>query len=392
MLSSRLPLNLTANALSQRLAALHASGVAIIDLTQSNPTRAGISYPAGLLDALADARALSYEPHPLGMWSARAAVAGDFARRGLRVDPSHIALTASSSDAYGLLFKLLCDVGDEVLVPTPSYPLFEHLARLESVRAVPYPLERHGAWRIDMAALTASCTDRTRAVLVVSPNNPTGSWLHRDDLAELAALCAERRLALIGDEVFADYPLDHAAGRVSVLEQAQALTFALGGLSKSIALPQVKLGWIAVSGPAPEVEAALAAYEIIADTYLSVATPVQVAAPALLARGAAVREAIGARTRHNLDALRSVAAGFPEVSVPPVDAGWSAVMQVPAIRHEADLVMELLDRDRILVHPGYFFDFPHEAFLIVSLLVEPAVFTEAIGRTLSRATQVAVAR
>lgn len=385
MRSSRLPANLAANAVTQRLAALAAAGVEVLDLTCSNPTRAGIPYPEDLLRSLADPRALSYDPDPLGLPAARAAVAGELARRGLRVDPACIALTASTSEAYGLLFKLLCDPGDEVLVPTPSYPLFEHLAALDSVRARPYALDRHAAWRIDVPALAAACTPRTRAILVVSPNNPTGSWLHRDDLAALARLCAERELALIGDEVFADYPLAEAPAAASVLDQAEALTFALGGLSKSIGLPQVKLGWIAAAGPAPAVRAALDAYEIVADTYLSVSTPVQVAAPALLRDGAAVREAIRARTRRNLAALRERAAAVPEVTVPPVEAGWSAVIQVPAVRSEEALVLELLEHDRVLVHPGYFFDFPREAFLVVSLLPEPAAFDAGVARVLARA-------
>lgn len=386
MHSSRLPADLTPNAVTQRLAALRLQGVEILDLTESNPTRAAIAYPSRLLDALADPRALSYDPHPLGLLTARDAVASDFARRGLTVDPARIALTASTSEAYGLLFKLLCDPGDEVLVPRPGYPLFEHLGALEAIRAVPYLLERHGSWRVDMASVRAACTSRTRAVLIVSPNNPTGSWLHRDDLAALSAFCAGRGLALIGDEVFADYPLDEAPDQASVLDGTEALTFALGGLSKSAGLPQVKLGWIAMGGPADQVAAALHAYEIVADTYLSVSTPVQVAAPMLIRGGATVREAIRVRTRRNLDALRARAAAFPAVTVLPVEAGWSAVVQVPALRKEEALVLALLELDHVLVHPGYFFDFPHEAFVIVSLLVEPAIFDVAIDRTLSRTT------
>lgn len=416
MPSSRLPADLSPNAVTQTLAALRARGVEVLDLTESNPTRAGIEYPPRLLDALADPRGLSYEPHPLGLASAREAVARDYARRGLSQDAASIALTASTSEAYSFLFKLLCNPGDEVLVPRPSYPLFEHLAGLESVTARTYPLERHGSWRIDLAALDEACGPRTRAVLVVSPNNPTGSWLHRDDLAALAAVCAERGLALIGDEVFADYPLDapvegaylvegtslevpntdvrRMAGtpsrvpptHASVLDQRDALTFALGGLSKSVGLPQVKLGWIAVQGPDASVASALRAYEVIADTYLSVSTPVQLAAPALLEQGAVVRERIRARIQRNLDALRKQASAFPALTLLPPDGGWSIVIQVPSFRSEEALVLELLERDHVLVHPGFFFDFPHESFVIVSLLVEPRVFDAGVARVLSRAT------
>ncbi len=386
MPSSRLPTDLTPNAVTRTLAELQARGVQVIDLTESNPTRAGIEYPPGLLDALADPRALTYEPNPLGLPSARAAVAADFARRGLTVDPATIALTASTSEAYSLLFKLLCDAGDEVLVPRPSYPLFEHLAGLESVTAVPYTLEGHGSWRIDVASLGEAFGPRTRAVLVVSPNNPTGSWLHRADLADLSALCADRELALIGDEVFADYPLGESPYKASVLEQRDVLTFALGGLSKSAGLPQVKLGWIAVAGPTSKVTPALQAYEVIADTYLSVSTPVQVAAPALIERGETVRASIRARTRRNLDVLRAKVKAFPALAVLPVEAGWSAIIQVPSFRSEESLVLDLLERDHVLVHPGYFFDFPSEAFVIISLLVEPRAFDAGIARVLSRAT------
>ncbi len=385
MLSSRLPTDLTPNAVTRTLAAVRARGIEVLDLTESNPTRAGIAYPPGVLAALSDPRALSYEPDPLGLPGARAAVAADFARRGLTVDPAHIALTASTSEAYSLLFKLLCDPGDAVLVPRPSYPLFEHLARLESVTAVPYGLEWHGSWRIDLASLHEACGPRVRAVLVVSPNNPTGSWLHRDDLADLSRVCGERDLALIGDEVFADYPLDDAPHKASVLDQRNALTFALGGLSKSAGLPQVKLGWMAVGGPASKVASALRSFEVIADTYLSVSTPVQVAAPALIEQGATVRANIRARITRNLDRLRANASVFPALTVLAVEAGWSAVVQVPSFRTEEALVLDLLERDHVLAHPGYFFDFPHEAFIIVSLLVEPRAFDAGVERLLSRA-------
>jgi aspartate/methionine/tyrosine aminotransferase len=383
--SSRLPADLGPNAVTQAVAAALARGTPLADLTESNPTRVGVAYPAGLLDPLADARGLAYDPQPMGLPSAREAVAGELERRGLRVDPGRIALTASTSESYSLLFKLLCDAGDDVLVPQPSYPLFEHLASLEAVRAVPYTLEYHGGWRIDMPSLERACTRRARAVLVVSPNNPTGAWLHRDDLAALAALCASHGMALIGDEVFADYPLDDAPHKASVLDQQDVLTFALGGLSKSVGLPQVKLGWIAAAGPAAAVSSALRAYEVAADTYLSVSTPVQIAAPMLLQRGAVVRAALHARVRRNLDTLRALAASVPAAPVLPGVAGWAAPIRVPALRSEEALVLELIQRDGVLVHPGYFFDWPREAFLIVSLLVPPVLFDDAIVRVLGRA-------
>ena len=386
MRSSRLPRDLTPNALSAGLARMRAEGRPVADLTLSNPTRAGIPYPLDLLAPLADPAGLSYEPEPFGLATARAAVAADFARRGVAVAPDRVCLTASTSEAYALLFKLLCDPGDRVLVPQPSYPLFEHLTALECVQAVPYALELHGAWRLDVAAIERSLDDRTRAVLVVSPNNPTGSIVQSGELEELAALCASRGVALIGDEVFADYRLDGAAPAVSVLQQSRALAFALGGLSKSVGLPQVKVAWIAVNGPDALVAEALAGLEIVADTFLSVSTPAQVALPRLLMHGAVVRHAIRERTARNLSALTAAVAAAPAVTLLPPAGGWCAVLQVPSLVSEEALVLALLEHDGVLVQPGYFFDFPREAFVVVSLLVDPGVFDPAIARVLARAT------
>ena len=245
----RLPRNLEPNALARLVQAKRRAGAAIADLTESNPTRAGLSYPDDLLAPLADPRALEYDPQPLGLWSARAAVAADFRRRGIVLSADRVALTSSTSEAYALLFKLLCDAGDHVLVPHPSYPLFEHLTQMESVIAVPYALEYHGAWRIDLDSVRAAAGDRVRAILVVSPNNPTGSFLHRLDLAALAELAAARNLPIIGDEVFADYRLDPSPAPTHVLAAGEVLAFSLGGLSKSAGLPQLKLGWIGFGGP-----------------------------------------------------------------------------------------------------------------------------------------------
>lgn len=385
MPSSRLPQNLEPNAVSRAIEAKRRGGVAIIDLTETNPTRAGFDYPKALLEPLANPRALEYDPQPLGLWQARAAVAADFRRRGIVISADRVALTSSTSEAYGLLFKLLCDADDAVLVPHPSYPLFEHLTRLESVRAVPYALEYHGAWRIDMDAMRRLPADRVRAILIVSPNNPTGSFLHRDDLAELSELAVSRGWAIIGDEVFADYSLDAAPAATHVLAGAEVLTFSLGGLSKSAALPQLKLGWIGCGGPTDKVDEAMKAYELIADTYLSVSTPVQAAAAELILSGEAIRAQILARLRRNLESLRGLAAGHPSLNVLRVEGGWCAVIQVPQLQPEEALVLDLLDQDSVLVHPGYFFDFAREAFIIVSLLVEPTQFDRAMARVLARA-------
>lgn len=387
LFSRRAPDRLDLNRLAQAVQGYRASGRPLCDLTESNPTRAGLVHSPDVLSALAVPSGVVYEPEPFGLPAARAAVARDLARRGVEIATDRIVLTASTSEAYSYLFKLLCDPGDEVLVPTPSYPLFEHLARLDAIRAVPFAMEFHGVWSIDIGAVAHAATPATRAVLVVSPNNPTGGYLKRSELAALATLCQERSLALIGDEVFFDYPLEAPhAPTASVLEQEDVLTFSLGGLSKSAALPQVKLGWVALGGPAREVQRALTRLELIADTYLSVSTPVQLATASLVEAGTRLRSRIQDRVRSNLAALQRLAAVQPSCDVLPVEGGWSAVVQVPATRGEEELVLQLLEQDGVLVHPGYFFDFAREAFVVISLLAPPAVFEAGAARLLERAS------
>ncbi len=379
--SNRLPPRTDENALSRALAALRRDGIGIVDLTESNPTRAGFDYPPDLLQPLADARALTYDPHPLGLRSAREAVAQDCARRGVRVAADAVVLSASTSESYAWLFKLLCNPGESVLVPQPSYPLFEHLTRLEGLHVATYDLHYHGRWEIDVAS-AAAAPAATRAMLVVSPNNPTGSFISRRELEQVAALCRQRGWALIVDEVFADYALEERAPLTDIATRVDVLSFTLGGASKSLGLPQVKLGWTIVGGPPAERDAALAGLELVADTFLSVGTPVQMAAPALLRRGAAIRDAIHGRVRRNLDRAREIAARYPSCEVLRVEGGWCAPVRVPATRSEEALVLDLLQRERILVHPGYFFDFPHEAFVVVSLLPDENIFAQAFDRTL----------
>lgn len=381
--SGRLPSSLASNRLAAAVAARRASGAPLIDLTASNPTAAGFEYPADLLAPLASPRNVRYEPEAAGLAEARAAVAADFARRGSIVVPSNIVLTASTSEAYGYLFKLLCAPGDDVLVPQPSYPLFEWLTRLDSVVSIPYRLEYHGRWAIDAGALASAVTERTKAILLVSPNNPTGSYVTREDFARLAEIAPG--VPLIGDEVFWDFPLaDAPADRASVLDSGRALAFSLGGLSKSAALPQLKLGWIAMSGDLLRVAAARAQLELIADTYLSVSTPVQTAAEGLIAAGAGMRGQILARATRNLESLRAAVTRCPALNLLRTEGGWSAVLRVPATRAEEDLVIALVEEDGVLVHPGYFFDFAHEAFLVVSLIAPPDEFDRGVAAIAGR--------
>jgi aspartate/methionine/tyrosine aminotransferase len=381
MFSSRLRQSAGRNRLAVALDRRREAGLPVVDLTLSNPTRAALRYPPDLLRPLADSRALCYEPDPFGLLSAREAVADDFARRGTPVPPDRIVLTASTSEAYSLLFKLLCDPGDTVLAPRPSYPLVEHLTELDGVLLDHYGLEIQGRWAIDVDTirekLSAPAGKRIRAIVLVSPNNPTGSIVKDGELDAIVTLARERQLAIIADEVFADYPIS-GAPPPSVLRQQSALTFALGGLSKTAGLPQVKLGWIGVGGPPALVDQAMGRLETISDAYLSVSTPVQVAVRDLLTAGAAIQAQIQQRVRDNFVAISKVASRYPACSIMPLEAGWYAVMQVPAVKSEEMIVLDILDRTGILVHPGYFFDFEREAFLVISLLPEPAVFTGAL--------------
>jgi hypothetical protein len=380
MFSSRTAFDLRPNRLTLAREAKRQAGVPLLDLTESNPTRVGLSRPNDVLLPLADPAALRYEPEARGSLRAREAVAADHARRGLPVEPERLLLTASTSEAYAFLFKLLCDPGDAILVPRPGYPLFDFLAGLESVRVDAYPLEYDGRWRIDMAALREKVTARTRALVVVNPNNPTGSFLKQDERAEIEELCAGRGIALVSDEVFADFALRDVPDRASSFAvDGPALAFALGGLSKSCGLPQVKLGWIAASGPEGLRLEALHRLEVVADTFLSVSTPVQVAAPRLIGRLDELQEPIRQRIAKNLARLEA-RTSHSAATLLHAEGGWAAVLRVPATLSEEDQVMRLLEDHDVLVHPGYFFDFPSEAYLVLSLVPEPGVFAEGVER------------
>jgi alanine-synthesizing transaminase len=384
MFSSRLNWGTPPNPLAKLLAEKRASGAAILDLTESNPTAAGFTYPADrILNALADPRSLCYEPSPAGLLAARSAVSEYY---GGLVETTRILLTASTSEAYGFLFKLLADPGDEVLVPRPSYPLFDFLAALESVRVVEYPLVYHRGWSIDFDALARQITPRTRAVVVVNPNNPTGSYLKRSELLELSDLCRRHELAIISDEVFCDYALtDDPRRAASLVDVHDVLTFSLSGLSKLIGLPQLKLGWIVTSGPPEGRDQAVDRLELIADTYLSVGTPVQWAAAPLLVLRESMQAQILGRVRVNLTYLRSQIGSDSPWRVLDVEGGWYAVIQAPRIHSEEDWALILLGEDDVLVQPGFFFDFESEAFLMASLLTPPGIFQEGIRRILARA-------
>jgi aspartate/methionine/tyrosine aminotransferase len=380
VLSARTAFDLRTNRLAQALARRQARSAPLLDLTESNPTRAGLLPRPEVLAALAHPAALRYEPDPRGRRSAREAVARDYARRGLAVEPERLVLTASTSEAYSFLFKLLCDPGDRVLVPRPGYPLFEFLGRLESVEVASYPLRYEGAWHIDLGALEEALDPRVRAVVVVNPHNPTGSYLKGEERARIDALCAQRGIAIVSDEVFADFALREVRDRApSFALDGTALAFAMGGLSKSAGLPQLKLGWVAVSGPAAVRDLALGRLEVVADSFLSVATPIQVAAPGLLEGIEALQAPIRARLALNR-ALAAARVRGTAATLLDAEGGWYAVLQVPATIGEEERVLRLLEEQDVLVHPGYFFDFPQEAYLVASLLTDPDVFAKGIER------------
>jgi alanine-synthesizing transaminase len=356
--SSRTPGQLAPNRLATAVAARRAAGLPLLDLTCSNPTEVGLDYPtAELAAALAAGAAAPYRPDPRGLESARVELAGR-----LGAAPERIFLTASTSEAYGYLIKLLCDPGDELLVPIPSYPLFEHLARLDAAHARPYRLGPAPRFALDADRVEVELGERTRAVVVVTPNNPTGQVASAAELAELAELCAGRGLALISDEVFADY-----ASAPSALAAEGPLRFSLGGLSKSCGLPHFKLGWLAMAGPPEACEAAALRLEHIADSYLSPSTPVMAALPLLLDIGSGIRAAIAARIADN----RRRAAELLGPRLLDASGAWTAVITLDPDTDEEDLAVGLVERRGVLVHPGYFFDFDRGAHAVVSLLVPP---------------------
>jgi aspartate/methionine/tyrosine aminotransferase len=380
MFSSRFRWDLRPNRITLLLEARRREGKEILDLTQSNPTHAGIEYPREIAAALSDPEILHYDPLPAGSPTARTAVAAYYAARGHSVPVDQILVTASTSEAYAYLFKLLTDPGDHVLAPRPSYPLFEFLAAMESIEAAHYPLVYHGGWSIDMDALASAIDARTRAVIVVNPNNPTGSYLKAGERKALTALAAERGIALISDEVFSDYAFGADPERAATLAGTEeCLAFSMSGLSKIAGLPQMKLGWVVASGPDALRREAMAKLEWIADTYLPVSAPVACAAPRLIQMGETVQRQIRERTAANLRFARETLAGSA-AGILAVEGGWYVTLQMPRIRGEEEWALELLNRHGVLVQPGYFYDFYAEAFLVVSLLTGPDIFRQGLAR------------
>jgi alanine-synthesizing transaminase len=385
--SHRLSWNFPPNWFSLLIEDKQNKGVPLLDLTVSNPTQEIAEYPHDeIRRAYANIADFTYRPDPFGSKQARCAVAEMYAQQGIPISPDQLVLTASTSEAYALLFKLLCDPEDEVLAPAPSYPLFEFLAGLESVRIVPYRLRYEGVWRIDFTNLCEQISSRTRAVVIVNPNNPTGSFLKKDEKAELIELARHRELPIISDEVFMPYSLGNTnEGMTTLINSHTYLTFSLNGLSKWAGMPQMKLGWIVVNGSVAERAIARERLEVLSDTYLSVSTPVQEVLPELLKIGSTIQRAIVQRVGRNLDALDALLTNSP-VHRLHTEGGWSVIMRLPDTATEDLWMARLIEEKKVVAHPGYLFDMDSEPFLVVSLITRPEVFDEGIRRIRELAT------
>lgn len=382
MFSTRTNWNLTTNRLSEALARHRASGKALLDLTASNPTQCGFQYAShAIMRALCSPRAIEYLPDPKGIETVRRAVTHYYTECGFRVPAQNIVLTTSTSEAYSFVFRLICNPGDELLIPTPSYPLFDFLADIQDVKLKRYPLVYDHGWQIDLHALEQAITSNTRGIIVVHPNNPTGHFTKPAEIAAINQLCASRSLAIIADEVFLDFSL-LPARPVSFSANAPALTFTMSGLSKISGLPQMKFAWLAVSGPEELRREALARLEVIADTYLSMNAPIQLAAPIFLEMRQGFQEQVMARVGTNLAELDRLLAGQKICTRLEVEGGWYVVLRVPATRSDEDLALELLGQKDLYVHPGHFYDFPQDGYLVVSLITPEKDFTQGIKRLL----------
>ena len=383
MFAERTNWNLAGNRLSEALARHRAGGKRLLDLTASNPTECGFAYDSEvILAALQNPAALRYEPNPKGLESARAAVTEYYSARGVGISAEDIVLTTSTSEAYSFVFRLLCNPGDELLIPAPSYPLFGVLADIQDVKLVRYPLVYDHGWQIDLHSLRQAITPRTRGVIVVNPNNPTGHFVKEKELAKLNELCSARGMAVIADEVFLDFALG-TARPVTLAGNVGALTFAMSGLSKIAGLPQMKMAWVVASGPGDLKRQAMERLEVIADTYLSPNTPVQLATPAFSEQRHGFQKQLIKRVRKNLTELDQQLAKQETCSRLELEGGWYAVVRVPATGSDEELAIELLTKENVYVHPGHFFDFAAEGYLVVSLIAREDEFAEGMRRVLS---------
>jgi len=382
MFASRTNWNLKPNRLAEALERHKASGRRLLDLSASNPTECGFRYDAAaIMRSLCAPASLQYHPDPKGLKSARQAVSDYYAENGEQVSIDDLILTASTSEAYSFIFRLLCNPGDEILIPTPGYPLFDFLADVNDVQLIRYPLFYDHGWHIDMHALKQAITPRTRGVIVVHPNNPTGHFTKAEETAQLNQICSANQMAIIADEVFLDFSL--GAPQKSFVGNAGALTFTMSGISKISGLPQMKFAWLAVNGTEAKRREALARLEMIADTYLSLNAPIQLAAPTLLKQRIAFQQQITVRVRKNLLELDAQLEEKQGVGRLIVEGGWYAVLRVPATRPDEELALELLEKHDVYLHPGHYYDFPSDGYLVVSLITPEQDFEEGLRRVLA---------
>jgi len=383
MFSKRTEWKLQPNRYTEACDSFRAEGRVAVDLTASNPTRVGLEYASEIiLQSLAQPESLQYRPEAKGLLAAREAVAAYYHHQNAKVSPDRIVLTTSTSEAYAFIFRLLCDPGDEILVPAPSYPLFQFLADLQVVTLVPYPLIYDHGWQMDLRGLEQKLTERSKAVIVVHPNNPTGSFVKPKEMRALCWLCSHRHMAVVADEVFLDFAFDGVRRRTSA-KNTGALTFTVSGLSKIAGLPQMKASWLVTSGPEALAAEAIARLDVIADTFLSMSTPVQLALPTLLEQRRAFQHQLQVRLRANLKELDRQLAKQTLITRLDVEGGWYVVLRVPATRSDEDLAIELLEKQSVLVHPGHFFDFPEDGYLVLSMLPSREEFRSGVERILA---------
>ncbi len=384
MFSYRTNWKLSTNRFTQTLEEFRNAGRALLDLTISNPTQCGLRYDTeSILSAFQKPESLTYDPQPKGLLSARKEVANYYRTDyNTSIDPESIVLTTSTSEAYSFIFRLLCDPIDEVLVPKPGYPLFDFLAGLQDIALVPYSLEYAQEWLIDFHSIEQALTERTRAILLVHPNNPTGSYVRSEEIARLNCICRERQLALIVDEVFLDYSFDGNSRR-SFVANNEALTFTLSGLSKISALPQMKVAWLVCTGPDEMTRGAMERLEVIADTYLSLNAPTQFAFPSLLKQRHSLQKQLSDRIQTNRAALIRQLSTNATCELLEAAGGWYAVLRVPATQSDEDCAIRLIREQNVITHPGHFFDFPRDGFLVVSLITPIEQFSEGVRRILA---------
>ncbi len=384
--SERTQWDLDQNSITKAIDELKSSKREMFDLTQSNPTLCSFSFPSKeILNAFVDDDNLSYGPDSQGILKAREAISDYYAKKNVNVDPANIFLTASTSEGYSLLFKLLANPQDSILFPQPSYPLFQFLCDINDVLIQYYPLVYNGRWQVQLNQMQKDENfSQAKAFVIVNPNNPTGSIISTQELTEINQFCKKNNMAIICDEVFADFLFKGTQGYVTLSRNEEVLTFTLGGLSKTLGLPQMKLSWILMSGPKEFVGEAKGRLQIISDTYLSVNTPVQNALKNLLSEADVIQSQINQRVDQNIQSLKKLLGGFQKVSYLNSEGGWYFVLKILGLQNEEKFILDLIQEEQVLVHPGYFYDFAKDGYIVLSLIVPNRIFVEGLGRILKR--------